>query len=115
MDETRSFTRSPMSIHPLGGDWLKMPTERLQAALAAEPEDSGNAKVIRSVLEARSTAQMAKTLATVAESNRALTEQLKKISARNEATSRRLGRITFTLFLLAAIAVGGAVFVGLRK
>ena len=116
MDLPRSLTRSPMSIHPHGTDyWMKMPTEKLQAALSVEVGDGGNAQVIKAILETRNSGQIAKAMVAVAESNRALTEELQKISARNEATSLRLGRITITVSVLAALAAIGAILAVLRR
>jgi CHASE3 domain sensor protein len=105
-----------MSIHPHATEyWLKMPTEKLQAALSTEAEDGANIKVIKAILETRNSGQIAKAMITVSESNRALTEELKKIAARNEATSARLGRVTITVSILAAIAAIGAAIAVLRK
>ena len=105
-----------MSIHPHGTDyWLKMPTEKLQAALSSEPEDGGNAKVIKAILETRNSGQIAKAMVAISESNRAMMEELQRISARNEATSQRLGRVTITVSVLAAIAALGAIIAVLRR
>lgn len=114
--EARSFTRSPMSIQPHGTDyWMKLPTEKLQAALSIEPEDGGNAQVIKAILETRNTGQIAKAMLAVSESNRALTEELQRITAQNDATSQRLGRITVTVSILAAVTVLGATVALLRR
>ena len=116
MEPPRPLTRSPMTIHPHGTDyWMKMPTEKLQAALSVEPEDGGNSQVIKAILETRNTGQIAKAMIAVSESNRALTEELQKITAQNEATSKRLGRVTVTVSILAAVTVISALIAILRK
>lgn len=115
MDEPRSFTRSPMSLNPHAGDWLKMPTEKLEAALAAEPPDSGNARTIKSILDSRNAAQVAKALAAVADQNRAMTEELQKIATQNSATSKRLARVAVIVSVLTVIAVIAAVICVLRR
>ena len=105
-----------MSIHPHAAEyWLKMPTEKLQAALSSEPEDGGNSKVIKAILETRNSGQIAKAMLAVTESNRALAEELRKVTARNDAISKRVGRVTITVSLLAAIAAVGASIALLRR
>jgi CHASE3 domain sensor protein len=116
MEHPGTLSRPTMSIQPHGSDyWLKMPTEKLHAALSTELEDGGNAKVIKAILDTRNSGQIAKAMLAVAESNRALTEELDKIAARNQATSERLGRITITVSILAAVAAIGALIAVLRK
>jgi seryl-tRNA synthetase len=92
-----------------------MPTEKLQAALSSEPDDGGNSKIIKTILETRNSSQIAKAMLAVTESNRTLAEELRKVTARNDAISKRVGRVTITVSLLAAIAAVGASIALLRR